>query len=174
MRLSIRVIIVLALLPITLSVVGFYSAHFILNAPKRVDWITLGAPPDGAVEFVDQQRLIRAADGKLYWPDDNGWSLKSSEPLVSAREFDKRCPAVVYPKDTMDEFQECDGYADDYYAILEDGTLWYYTTSGDNEYRDIQYLRDFIIKVLASVVGLTLGVGILAMVGVMGRYTPVK
>jgi hypothetical protein len=174
MRLSIGAMIVLALLPLTLSVVGFYSAHFILSAPKRVDWVSLGAPPEGAVEFVDQKSMVRAVDGKLYWPDNNGWSLKSDEALISAWEFDEKCPSVVFPKGTVDEFQECYGYSDDYYAILNDGTLWYYTTGDDNEYRTMQYVGNFIVKVLASIIGLTLGVGIWAIIGLIGRYWPIN
>jgi hypothetical protein len=174
MRLSMGVVIVLALLPIALSVVGFYSAHFILSAPERVDWVSLGAPPGGAVEFLEQSKLVRGADGKIYWHDGNEWSLKSDEPMMAIREFDKSCPAVVFPKGTVDKFQQCYGYSDDYYAILEDGTFWYYTTGGDDELKTMQYAGEFIVKVIASVVGLTFGVGILALVGIMGRMIPAE
>jgi hypothetical protein len=174
MRLSIGAVMVLALLPIALSVVGFYSAHFILSAPPRVDWVSLGAPPGGAVEFVDQKNLIRGADGKIYWPDGNGWSLKSDQSMMATWEFDESCPAVVFPKGTVDEFQECYGYSDDYYAILEDGTFWYYTTGGDDEFKNQRFVVEFIVKVIASVVGLAFGVGILAFVGIMGKFMPIK
>ena len=174
MRLSIGAVIVLALLPIALSVVGFYSAHFILSAPERVDWVSLGAPPGGAVKFLEQSDLVRGADGKIYWHDGNVWSLRSDEPILAIWEYDENCPAVVFPKGTIDKFQQCDGYSDDYYAILEDGTFWYYTTGGDDEFKTMRYVGEFIVKVIASVVGLTFGVGILALVGIMGRLIPAE
>lgn len=174
MRLSVGAVIVLALLPITLSVVGFYAAHFILSAPQRVDWESLGAPPGGAVEFVDQKRLVRGADGKFYWPDSSEWILKSEESIMAIGEIDGSCPAVMLPKGTVDRFQDCRWYSDDYYAILEDGTVWYYTTRGDDNFKSFRYVGEFIVKVIASVVGLAFGVGILAFVGIMGRFIPVK
>jgi hypothetical protein len=174
MRLSVGVVIVLALLPIALSVAGFFSAHFILSAPQRVDWVSLGAPPGGAVAFVEQSNLVRGADGKIYRYNGNEWSLNSDEPIIAIQEIDESCPAVVFPKGIIDTFQQCSGYSEDYYAILEDGTLIYYTTGGNDEYRTMQYVGEFIVKVIASIVGLTFGVGILAVVGIMGRMIPTE
>ncbi len=169
MRLSIGAVVFLALLPIALSVAGFYSAHIVLSFPERVDWVSLGAPPSGAVEFVDQRSLVRGADGNIYWHDGIEWGLKSVESLTASWEFDGSCPAVVFPKGTVDKFQECYGYSDDYYAILKDGTFWYYTTGEDYEFKNIRYVGEFIVKVLASVVGLALGVGILTFFVIFGE-----
>jgi hypothetical protein len=174
MRLSMGAVIILALLPITFAVGGFYSAHFILSSPKRVDWVSLGAPPSSAVEFVEQSNLVRGTDGRIYWHNGNAWSLKSDETIIFNWETDEDCPKVVFPKGTIDKVQKCNGYSDDYYVILEDGTLWYYTTGWGDNLRSMQYVGKFIVKVIASVVGLAFGVGIMVLVGIMGRIMPAK
>jgi hypothetical protein len=174
MRLSMGVVIVLALLPIALSVAGFYSAHFILSAPEKVDWVPIGAPPGGAVQFVDQTNLVKGDDGKLYLHDGHEWSLESDQSMIAIWEYDESCQPVVFPKGTTDRFQDCRGYSDDYYAILKDGTCWYYTYGGDDEFRYIQFVVEFTVKVVASIVGLAFGVGILVLVGIMGIKIPIK
>jgi hypothetical protein len=174
MRLNIGAVIILALLPITFAVGGFYSAHFILSAPKRVEWVSLGAPPSGAVEFVGDNNLVRGADGKIYWHNGNVWILKSDETTVFNWESDEDCPWVVFPKGTIEKVQKCDRYSDDYYAILEDGTLWYYTNGWGDTFRSTQLVGTFIVKVIASVVGLAFGVGIMVLVAIIGRIIPTQ
>jgi hypothetical protein len=170
MRINVGMVVLLALLPITLSVVSFYSAHFILSAPDRVEWVSLGSPPGGAIEFVDQKRLIRGANGNLYWSNNGEWILKSDELLMETMEFDESCPSIVLPSDTVDLFQDCRWVSNKYYAILKDGTVWYYSSEMEDDFRIAGYVLEFTIKVLASVVGLAIGVGVLAVVGIMGIY----
>ena len=171
MRMSVGMVIVLALLPMALSVVGFYSAHFILSSPERVDWVSLGSPPGGAIEFADQKRLVRGVNGNLYWSDNGEWILKSDEYLMTAMEFDESCPPIVLPSDTVDLFQDCKWFSNEYFAIRQDGTVWYYSSEIDDDLEISRYVLEFIIKVLASVVGLAIGVGIVALVGIMGSIS---
>lgn len=172
MRMSVHTAIVLALLPIALGVAGFFSAHIILSAPERVEWGSIGAPPGGAIEFVDEVGLVRSSDGRLYWVSGDEWILKSDQIRISIRAFDENCPAVVPPNRTIDMFQYCRLDSDEYYAIDEYGMVWFYRADGDGIYRIAQYVEEFIVKVIASVLGLALGVGILALVGIAGRYLP--
>ncbi len=164
MRLSYGTVIVLALLPLVLAVVGFYSAHFILNAQQRVEWASLGKHPGFVFEVVDQKNLLRGNDGKIQWHDGDEWILKSDESIITFGEYDESCPTVELPKGTIDMVQDCHGSYDRYYVIRNDGTAWYYYT----EYESTRHFVQLIIKVLASAVGLAIGFGMLVFVGITG------
>jgi hypothetical protein len=172
MRMSVQMVIVLAFLPIACAVAGFFSAHFILSAPDKVEWRSLGAPPGGAMEFVDKNGLVRSSNGRFYWVSGNEWYVKSDQVRISVRAFDENCPPVVPPNGTIDLFQYCKLDSDEYYAIDEYGTVWFYRADGDGIVTIAQLVEEFIVKVLASVLGLALGVGILTLVGIAGRFVP--
>ena len=134
MRMSVHTVIVLALLAFALGVARFYSVHIILGAPERVEWVSLGAPPGGAIEFVDEVGLVWSSDGRLFWVSGDEWILQSDHIRISIRAYDENCPAVTPPNGTIDMFQYCRFDLDEYYAIDEYGMVRFYRADGHGIY----------------------------------------